>query len=185
MTLTSSGTDGPWSLTATVTPHADGRRAIEAVVRDISPKDILLALRANGAFEADLPLSAILRAEIGPDGALLMAEGRVLERSNWSVVQSGALFAPLRATDRRPDWEGTGDDPWLRIERATFRRLPRSGAIVFTIRTLTGPLSVLDDDPEAAALLATAISELPDVVARYKFGPPAARAALLARLARS
>ena len=112
-----------------------------------------------------------------------LAEGRVLERSNWSVVQSGRLFAPLRAADRSPDWEGTGDDPWLRIERATFRRLPQSGAVVFTIRTLTGPLSVLDNDPEAAGLLAKAISELPDEVAAYKFGPPSARDALVTRLA--
>lgn len=77
-TITSGGADGPWSLTATVTPRDDGRRAVEAVVRDLSPKDILLALRANGAVEADMPLSAILRAEIGPDGTLLMGEGRVV-----------------------------------------------------------------------------------------------------------
>jgi hypothetical protein len=93
-TLTSSGADGPWSLTATVTPHDDGRRAIEAVVRDISPKDIMLALRANGGVEADMPLSAILRAEIGPDGALLMGEGRIV---------AGAGFI------------GNGDDPKNRI----------------------------------------------------------------------
>ena len=77
-TLTSSGADGPWSLTATMTPRADGRRAIEAVVRDISPKDIMLALRANGGLEADMPLSAIMRAEIAPDGTMLMGEGRVV-----------------------------------------------------------------------------------------------------------
>ena len=77
-TLTSSGADGPWSLTATVTPREDGRRAIEAVVRDLSPKDILLALRANGGVEAGMPLSAILRAEIGPDGSMLTGEGRIV-----------------------------------------------------------------------------------------------------------
>ena len=94
-TLTSNGADGPWSLTATMTPHEDGRRAIEAVVRDISPKDIMLALRANGgSFEADMPLSAILRAEIGPDGAILSGEGRIL---------AGAGFI------------GNGDDPKNRI----------------------------------------------------------------------
>jgi hypothetical protein len=113
-----------------------------------------------------------------------LPDGRILERSNWSVVQGGALFAPLHPTDRSPDWEGTGDDPWLRIERTTLRRLPRSGAVVFAIRTLTGPLDVIDTDPEAAGLLAKAIGQLPDEVARYKLGPPAARAALLARLTR-
>ncbi len=77
-TLTSSGTDGPWSVTATVTPREDGRRAVEAVVRDVSPKDILLALRSNSGFEADMPLSAILRAEIAPDGSMLTGEGRIV-----------------------------------------------------------------------------------------------------------
>ncbi len=111
-----------------------------------------------------------------------LPDGRILERSNWSVVQSGALFSPLHTSDRSPEWEGTGGDPWLRIERTTLRRLPRSGAVVFTIRTLTAPLSVLDGDPEAAGLLAAAIRELPDAVARYKLGPPAARATVLERL---
>src|SRR5262245_641217 len=77
--VTSSGTDGPWSLTATVAPRGEGRRAIEAVVRDVSPKDILLALRADeDSFESSMPISAILRAEIGADGTLQMAEGRVI-----------------------------------------------------------------------------------------------------------
>jgi hypothetical protein len=75
----SKGTDGAWSLTATVTPRENGIRAVEAVLRDFSPKDLLLALRvADGASDADMPISAILRAEIGPDGVPLLAEGRVL-----------------------------------------------------------------------------------------------------------
>jgi hypothetical protein len=77
--LTSGGTDGPWSMTATVTPRSDGRRAIEAVVRDLSPKDILLALRVDdGSFEADIPVSALIRAELAADGSLQMAEGSIL-----------------------------------------------------------------------------------------------------------
>jgi hypothetical protein len=111
-----------------------------------------------------------------------LADGRVLERSNWGIVQSGTLFAPLHPADRHPGWEGTSSDPWLRIERSTFRRLPDSGAIVFTIRTLTAPLDILDGDPEAAGLLARAVSELPGDVARYKLGPPEARSTILARL---
>src|SRR5262245_38142217 len=77
--ITSTGADGPWSLTATVAARAGGRRAIEAVMRDISPKDILLALRVDeDSFDADMPISAILRGEIGPDGTLQSAEGRII-----------------------------------------------------------------------------------------------------------
>ncbi len=108
---------------------------------------------------------------------------RVLERSNWGVVGDGALFSPLRAAERRPEWEGIGPERWLRIERQTLRRLPLTGAVVFTIRTLMAPLDVLRDDPAAAGLLAQAIHELPDDVARYKLGPPAARSAVLEWLA--
>jgi hypothetical protein len=105
--------------------------------------------------------------------------GRILERSNWAVVADGELFAPLRTKERRPDWAGVGAERWLRIERQTLRRLPASGAVVFTIRTLLGRLDVLRNDPEAAGLLAAAIRELPEDVARYKLGPLPARAALL------
>ena len=77
--VNSRGTDGPWSMTATVTPRGQGRRAIEAVLRDLSPKDLLLALRVDaGAAEADMPISAILRAEIAEDGVPQSMDGRIL-----------------------------------------------------------------------------------------------------------
>ena len=79
MAVNSTGADGLWSLTATVTPKPDGRRTIEAVIRDVSPKDLMLALRAgDGHFSADVPLSAVLRAEIERDGKLQLLEGRIL-----------------------------------------------------------------------------------------------------------
>ena len=112
-----------------------------------------------------------------------LVAGRILERSNWGVVGDGELFAPLPTAARRPDWQGIGAQRWLRIERQTLRRLPQTGAVVFTIRTLLGPLEMLRDDPAAAALLAAAIRELPEDVARYKLGPLPARAALLEWLA--
>lgn len=112
-----------------------------------------------------------------------LPEGRIVERSNWGVVGDGELFATLQTAARRPDWQGIGPERWLRIERQTLRRLPKSGAVVFTIRTLLAPLEILRADPEAAGLLAQAIRELPDDVARYKLGPPAARAAILEWLA--
>lgn len=77
--VNSTGADGLWSLTATVTPKPDGRRTIETVIRDVSPKDLMLALRAgDGHFSADVPLSAVLRAEIERDGTLQSLEGRIL-----------------------------------------------------------------------------------------------------------
>ena len=77
--MNSTGADGLWSATATVTPKPDGRRTIETVIRDVSPKDLMLALRiSDGQFSADMPLSAVIRAEIERDGTLQALEGRIL-----------------------------------------------------------------------------------------------------------
>lgn len=77
--VNSTGADGLWSIIATVTPRPDGRRNIETVVRDLSPKDLMLALRASdGHFASDVPLSAVIRAEIERDGTLQQMEGKVL-----------------------------------------------------------------------------------------------------------
>jgi hypothetical protein len=82
--VNSTGADGLWSLTATVTPKPDGKRTIETVIRDVSPKDLMLALRAsNSQFAADAPLSAVLRAEIERDGTLQSLDGRVLAGAGY------------------------------------------------------------------------------------------------------
>src|SRR3954470_13811571 len=82
--VNSTGADGVWSLTATVTPKPDGRRTIETVIRDVSPKDLMLALRASdGHFSADVPLSAVIRAEIERDGTLQLLEGRILAGTGY------------------------------------------------------------------------------------------------------
>jgi hypothetical protein len=81
--VNSTGADGLWSVIATVTPRPDGRRTIEAVVRDVSPKDLMLALRMDDQFSAAVPLSAVLRAEIGRDGTLHQLEGRVVGAAGY------------------------------------------------------------------------------------------------------
>ena len=51
----------------------------------------------------------------------------------------------------------TVDRVRLRSERQTLRRLPRSGAIVFTVRTYKTPLEQLAREPGMAARLAAAL----------------------------
>jgi dimethylamine monooxygenase subunit A len=111
-----------------------------------------------------------------------LAQERVMERANWGLVDGPELFAPV-SRDAKPGAEDElVERLWLRIERQTLRRLPRTRAVVFTIRTLQAPVDVLRSDPEAAALLARAISELPVDVAIYKLGSEAVRQALLRSL---
>lgn len=77
--VTSSGADGPWSLNAAVTRLGNGNRAIEAVMRDVSPRDILLAMRMSDPdFDADVPLSGVLQAEIDANGSVRMLRCRLL-----------------------------------------------------------------------------------------------------------
>jgi hypothetical protein len=82
--VNSTGADGLWSIIATVTPQPDGRRTIETVVRDVSPKDLMLALRMDDSqFAADMPLSAVLRAEVGRDGTLYQLDGRIVAGAGY------------------------------------------------------------------------------------------------------
>ena len=78
--VNSTGADGLWSLTATVTPKPDGRRTIETVIRDVSPKDLMLALRIprSDTFSPTCRSPPCMRAEIERDGTLQVLEGRVL-----------------------------------------------------------------------------------------------------------
>ena len=82
--VNSTGAGGLWSLTATVTQKGGGKRTIETVIRDVSPKDLMLAMRATDAhFDASAPLSAVLRAEIERDGTLQAMEGRILAGAGY------------------------------------------------------------------------------------------------------
>ena len=89
--INSTGADGPWSIIATVTPRGEGRRTIETVARDVSPRDLLLALRIDDSqFIAEMPLSAVVRAEIDRDGALQLLEGRIVAGSGYIGARDDA-----------------------------------------------------------------------------------------------
>jgi hypothetical protein len=104
---------------------------------------------------------------------------RVIERSNWGLADGPELFAPAARSAAPGDSEASAERRWLRIERQTLRRLPESKAVVFTIRTLQAPVTILRGDPEATALLALGINELPPDVAAYKLGSREQQVAIL------
>lgn len=56
----------------------------------------------------------------------------------------------------------------LRTERQTLRRLPKSGAILFTIHTYTFPITELAKERGIPARMASAIRSWPADVAKYK-----------------
>ena len=97
---------------------------------------------------------------------------RPVWRVNWSIVDDPALFLPRghgrRERDHGITAENVGEKLWLRMERQTLRRLPRTQDVLFTIRIYVQPLHALAARPERTAALATAIRSLPSELQAYK-----------------
>ncbi len=92
--------------------------------------------------------------------------GRSFWRLNWTLLDSPALFQPAGAR-RTP----TGDlDQWyFRVERQTLRSLPRTEAVVFTIRTYVASAQTLcARDETFAESLTRAIGSAPASMQEYK-----------------
>jgi dimethylamine monooxygenase subunit A len=67
-----------------------------------------------------------------------LAPDTILERHNWTVQWSDARYTPdgtpLRAAAAQADTAQASDNLFLRVERQTIRKLPQTGAVLFTIR---------------------------------------------------
>jgi hypothetical protein len=76
--IKAGGMDGPWSARATVGALNEGRRDLELEVRDLAPRDLLIAAGKAGAdILATSPLSIDFVATIDPRGVLLASSGRL------------------------------------------------------------------------------------------------------------
>ncbi len=84
-------------------------------------------------------------------------EGRIVLRRNWGIHDHETLYVPEHPPPRPGiDAHNAGDRLWVRSERQTLRRLPRSGAVLFTIRVQFAALSTLASRPDVAVALAAA-----------------------------
>ncbi|NQX96203.1 MAG: DUF3445 domain-containing protein, partial [Erythrobacter sp.] len=88
--------------------------------------------------------------------------GQIYGRCNWFIAPTGerrwiaqgepqAQFAHVTA-------ENAGETLWVRSERQTLRRLPETGAILFTIGVYVAPLASLT--PVNLAAMATSVQTL-------------------------
>lgn len=97
-------------------------------------------------------------------------------RVNWGLIDDPTLFQPTghRRKGLNPDItaDNAGEKLWIRIERQTLRRLPRTQDVLFTIRVHIRPLQQLLSYPERAATLASAIRGMPEPLRLYKSLPP-------------
>lgn len=77
-----------------------------------------------------------------------LAPGRIFGRCNWFIAATPALRWVAEAPERafaHVTPENAGETLFVRSERQTLRRLPQTGAIVFTIGVYVAPLSSLSD----------------------------------------
>ncbi|MCP5165310.1 MAG: DUF3445 domain-containing protein, partial [Pseudomonadales bacterium] len=85
-------------------------------------------------------------------------------RSNWALQDNALLNPPV---DSHEAVDAT-TALYYRSERQSLVRLPRSGAIAFTIRVYLHPLASLQAIPGALPALFAAIDLMPPALARYK-----------------
>jgi hypothetical protein len=103
VTIGSENPERPWGLTASIKPTNNGHRNVALEARHVSANDLLLAFRlGDGTLEVDLPVSASLRGEIGPNGVPQGLVGR--------IVADGGFIS-----------DGDSSDGRLEIDRAEFK----------------------------------------------------------------
>lgn len=96
-------------------------------------------------------------------------QGQGVMRWNWSLQANADLYHPLSNDQRneraqkRPS-KFAGDEnfasAFIRVERQTLRKLPKSGDILFTIRIYLDPLAVLERHPDRTTLAASFAEQL-------------------------
>ena len=109
-------------------------RPLSDIHAPVAPYDAQMARRVQRLFDALRP-------------------GRALWRANALLYDDPALFQPRRAAARRETPDASAR--YLRSERQTILRLPRSGAVLFAIHTYVVPRTALTAE-QAAGLGAVA-----------------------------
>ena len=99
--------------------------------------------------------------------------GRIYGRCNWFVSPTPALRwlaedAP-QAQFAHVTPENAGETLFVRSERQTLRKLPETGAIVFTIGIYVAPLGSLS--PENIARMAESLATIPEPEAKRRGAP--------------
>ena len=77
--MKAGGTDGPWSAKATIGTLIDGQRSMEMEIRDLAPRDLMIAAgKADADLVATSPISVQFAAHMDGQGQLISSEGRLL-----------------------------------------------------------------------------------------------------------
>jgi hypothetical protein len=103
VTVGSDNAARPWALNASITPMRSGSRKVQLEARRVLTSDLFLMARlGDGNVKTDMPLSASISGEIGPDGMPLSLSGRI-------VADAGSIS------------DANDDNGRIAIERAEFK----------------------------------------------------------------
>ncbi|KAJ5421409.1 Protein of unknown function DUF3445 [Penicillium cf. griseofulvum] len=129
-------------------------------------------------FEAGVPHYAAKLQRSMNKFMLKLTPDKPVERNNFFIQLDDGLHWSHRMGDQQgtevASWatangkDLTIDEIHFRSERQTLRRLPRSGAILFTIRTYFEPVTKLAQEPYIPGRLAEAIRNWDETVSYYK-----------------
>ena len=88
-------------------------------------------------------------------------------RQNWSLHEDDALYHPSASVMRPEKFQKRNltHDPYVRVERQTLRKMPRSKDILFTVRIYLNRVSVLRQKPEGEAGVAQLNEQLSNMTA--------------------
>ena len=169
LTLGSENSERPWTLSAVITPNGKGSQKVELEARRVLVSDLLLATRfGDGSLKADVPVTASISGEIGPDGEPQSLTGR--------IVADGGEIGDARDKDSR-----------VSIDRAEFKFSWDAPS-----RMLTVPFQIVSGGTRMTLLGQIEAPEDPTGVWSFKIGggtvvlaPPAAggEALILNRIA--
>ncbi|KAM0545592.1 hypothetical protein ACHAPJ_011292 [Fusarium lateritium] len=107
-----------------------------------------------------------------------MQPDKAVIRNNFFIQLDDGLHWSHRMGDQNSDqvasWETANDrgltieDLYFRSERQSLRRLPRSKALLFTIRTYFEPITTIAQEPHVPGRLAEAIENWDEAASTYK-----------------
>jgi len=104
-----------------------------------------------------------------PTAMAIEQVSKPLTRINWTIHDTAELFCPEPASHfERLTSDEVIDKVFLRIERQTIRKLQRTGATAFSIRTYIHPLRQVIGESSQLRRLKSTLNSLPEPVARYK-----------------
>lgn len=155
-------------------PAADGDHAGELV---FAAGSVCFPNRWDLPSKLGRPLAAVhapvsrLNDELGDPIARFLdrlTPARSFWRLGWGVIDTDDLYQPLDGTAAPRPGRLTLDDLHVRVERETLRRFPRTGCVLFTIRTYLRPLREVAADAAQFGRLAELLASMPDDVAGYK-----------------